>query len=96
MAGTTGNEARGKACRDLPSRAEVGARMECRELFWEEGQGLDNTCGKKGQKELFHLCVEVSFSLKSAKEQLSGSCCKVGKERSWTAPGQASLSWSTL
>lgn len=55
---TTGSEVRGKAGRDLPGRAEVGARMEYRELFWEEEQGLDN-CGKKEQKKLFHLCVEV-------------------------------------
>lgn len=37
---TTGIEVRGKACRDLASRAEVGARMESRGLFWEQGQGL--------------------------------------------------------
>ncbi|XP_053805828.1 coiled-coil domain-containing protein 17 isoform X6 [Vidua chalybeata] len=60
--------------------------MDCREPFWEKGQGLDNTCGKKGQKELFHLCVEVPLSLKSAKEQLSGSCRKARRARG--TPGQ--------
>lgn len=60
VTGITGNEGRVTATprEKLVGRAEVGARMECREPFWEQGQGLD-TCGKKGQKELFHLCVEV-------------------------------------
>lgn len=91
---TTGIEVRGKACRDLASRGEVGARMESRELFWEQGQGLD-TCGKKGEKG-FHLYWRLPLSLKSVKEQLSGSCCKVGKGHSWTTPEPACLAASTL
>lgn len=92
---TTGSEVRGKAGRDLPGRAGLVQGWNAGSFLGEKGKAR-TLVARKGRRSSFTSVWRFCLSLKSSMEQLSGSCCKVGMGHSWTAPGQAWLSASTL
>lgn len=55
--------------------------------FFGNKDRLQTYWARKGRRTCFTSVWMFPLSLKSAKEQQSARCCRMGKGHSWTAPG---------